>query len=124
MFVRFRQSDKRLRLSLVETRRQAGKVVHEHVSETLASPLERWVQVWVIRQTWHESRRKPSLRAEYRQHATDDGSLTTIRRVWWSGSHAEAAPVGRRSEFRDYRFWHPSLGKSPFWRLATLPRSP
>src|SRR6516164_2480770 len=32
MFVRFRQSDNRLRLSLVETRRQAGKVVHEHVA--------------------------------------------------------------------------------------------
>jgi hypothetical protein len=32
MFVRSRQSRNRLQLSLVETRRQAGKVVHEHVA--------------------------------------------------------------------------------------------
>jgi|SRR6516162_4650251 len=32
MFVRFRQFDNRLRLRLVETRRQADTVVHEHVA--------------------------------------------------------------------------------------------
>jgi hypothetical protein len=32
MFVRFRQSDRRLQASLTETRRQGGKVRHEHVA--------------------------------------------------------------------------------------------
>lgn len=32
MFVRFRQSRNRLQLSLVETRRVGGKIVHEHIA--------------------------------------------------------------------------------------------
>jgi hypothetical protein len=41
MFVRFRQSAQRLQLSLVETRREGGKVRHEHVASlgTAATPL-------------------------------------------------------------------------------------
>ena len=38
MFVRFRQSPRRLQLSLVETRRQGGKVRHEHVASLGAIP--------------------------------------------------------------------------------------
>ena len=37
MFVRFRQSARRLQLSLVETRRDGSKVRHEHI----APPFER-----------------------------------------------------------------------------------
>jgi hypothetical protein len=41
MFVRFRSSPRRLQLSLVETRRVAGKVRHEHVASlgAIATPL-------------------------------------------------------------------------------------
>jgi hypothetical protein len=39
MFVRFRQSSGRLQLSLVETSRRNGKVVHEHVASLGAAPL-------------------------------------------------------------------------------------
>ena len=41
MFVRFRQSPRRLQLSLVETRREGRKVRHEHVASlgAIASPL-------------------------------------------------------------------------------------
>jgi hypothetical protein len=41
MFVRFRQSPRRLQLSLVETRREGGKVRHEHVASlgAVATPL-------------------------------------------------------------------------------------
>jgi hypothetical protein len=38
MFVRFRPSPRRLQLSLVETRREAGKVRHEHVASLGAVP--------------------------------------------------------------------------------------
>jgi hypothetical protein len=38
MFVRFRQSLRRLQLSLVETRREGGKVRHEHVASLGAIP--------------------------------------------------------------------------------------
>lgn len=39
MFVRFRQSARRLQLSLVETRREGGKVRHEHVASLGALPI-------------------------------------------------------------------------------------
>lgn len=41
MFVRFRQASRRLQLSLVETRRESGKVRHEHVASlgAIATPL-------------------------------------------------------------------------------------
>jgi hypothetical protein len=50
MFVRFRPSPRRLQLSLVETRREAGKVRHEHVASlgvvpsplTVAGRVEYW----------------------------------------------------------------------------------
>jgi uncharacterized protein (DUF885 family) len=39
MFVRFRQTARRLQASLIETRRQGGKVRHEHVASLGAVPL-------------------------------------------------------------------------------------
>jgi hypothetical protein len=39
MFVRFRQSDRRLQASLAETRRQDGKVRHEHVAGLGSVPI-------------------------------------------------------------------------------------
>jgi hypothetical protein len=50
MFVRFRQSRLRLQLSLIETRREGGKVRHEHIaslgaitaSPTVANRVEYW----------------------------------------------------------------------------------
>jgi hypothetical protein len=41
MFVRFRETSRRLQLSLVETRREGGKVRHEHVASfgAIATPL-------------------------------------------------------------------------------------
>src|SRR6185312_10574017 len=39
MFVRFRQSDRRLQASLVETHRQGGKVRHEHVAGLGSIPI-------------------------------------------------------------------------------------
>jgi hypothetical protein len=39
MFVRFRQSDRRLQASLTETRRQGGKVRHEHVAGLGSVPI-------------------------------------------------------------------------------------
>jgi hypothetical protein len=39
MFVRFRQSDRRLQTSLAETRRQHGKVRHEHVAGLGSVPI-------------------------------------------------------------------------------------
>ena len=39
MFVRFRQSDRRLQASLTETRRQDGKVRHEHVAGLGSVPI-------------------------------------------------------------------------------------
>ena len=39
MFVRFRQTDRRLQASLSETRRQGGKVVHVHVAGLGSVPI-------------------------------------------------------------------------------------
>jgi hypothetical protein len=43
MFVRFRQSARRLQLSLVETRRDGGKVRHEHIASLGAVPVSAQV---------------------------------------------------------------------------------
>jgi hypothetical protein len=40
MFVRFRQTGRRLQVSLIETRRHDGKVKHEHVASLGAVPLD------------------------------------------------------------------------------------
>ena len=53
MFVRFRQSSRRLQLSLVETRRDGGKVRHEHIASlgataiptTTADRIEFWTRL-------------------------------------------------------------------------------
>jgi hypothetical protein len=39
MFVRFRETPRRLQLSLVETSREGGKVRHEHVASLGAVPM-------------------------------------------------------------------------------------
>jgi hypothetical protein len=39
MFVRFRPTARRLQLSLITTRRSAGKVCHEHIASLGSAPI-------------------------------------------------------------------------------------
>jgi hypothetical protein len=70
MFVRFRQSPRRLQLSLVETRREGGKVRHEHVASLGAVPTPLTVAARVaFWQSLHQRLARLSNRLDGAMHA-------------------------------------------------------